>query len=307
MSEPKLHHYVPRFYLSNFCAPSGRFWVWDKVSRKVYPSSPKNVAAGTHFYRVPEFIGTDVDPLFLEKDLASLETRAAAIFEETIPLLDTMEPLQFLQMGDDERWVLSSYMAIQFLRTAEQRDILELYALAGDTYKADITPEEKINLHVYMLCTNGLVEKLSKRIFDSVWMYARNRTNTPFWTSDNPVAFKTPDNKMWLKAPGVMSTGTYAVFPLTPNYILYCHEREHWSNLEELDTALSPIELTDEMVQHENSGQIFMATRHLISRFNEFSWADDFVESIGTDKHAPEGANKPMEPMRLKRTAHVRR
>jgi hypothetical protein len=65
-----------------------------------------------------------------------------------------------------------------------------------------------------------------------------------------------------------------------------------------LDTTLSPVELTGEMVKHENSGQIFMATRHLISRFNEFSWADEFVESIGTDKYAPERANKPIEPMR---------
>ena len=90
LNEPKLHHYVPRFYLNNFCDSSSRLWVWDKISRKVYPSSPKNVAAGTHFYRIPEFIGSDVDPLFLEKDLAALEARTAAIFEEVMPLLDKM-------------------------------------------------------------------------------------------------------------------------------------------------------------------------------------------------------------------------
>jgi hypothetical protein len=296
MSDPKLHHYVPRFYLKNFCDPSGRLWVWDKVSRKVYPSSPEKVAAGTYFYRVPEFIGTDVDPLFLEKDLADLEGRAAVIFEEFIPLLDTMKPLQFLQMGGDERWTISSYMAVQFLRTADQRDILEFIALSNGFYKDGITTEEKVNLHAYMLCAGGLIEKISKRIYDSIWMYARNGTKTPFWTSDNPVAFKTADNKMWLKGPGILSKGSYVVFPITPNYVLYCHEREYWSRLEELDTALSPVQLTDEMVQHENAGQVFMATRHLLSRFNEFSWANEFVESIGTDKYAPGWANNDMEP-----------
>ncbi len=296
MSDPKLHHYVPRFYLENFRDESGYFYVWDKVSRKVYSTSPKNVAAGTHFYRVPEFIGSqEVDPLFLEKDLATLEGRTADILNECLHLLDQMEPLQFLQMGDEERWTLSSYIAIQFLRTSEQREILGMFALANGFYKEGLSPDEKVNLHAQMLCSGGLVESISNRIFESVWLYARNKTQTPFWTSDNPVAFKTGDNKMWLKGPGIFSSGSYVVLPLTPEYVLYCHEPEFWSDLKKIDSALSPIELTDEMVQHENAGQVFMATRHLISRHNDFAWADEFVESIGTDMYAPEDATIKLE------------
>lgn len=289
MSDPKLHHYVPQFYLRHFCDDSDRLWIWDKVSRKIYPSSPKNVASGTNFYRVPEFIGTETDPLFLEKDLSALETDAAGIFKEALPLLKAMEPMQFLEFGDEERWTISSFMAVQFLRTAEQRDILELFALENGSYKDGITAEEKVNLHAYMMCAGDLVEDLTKWIFQSIWVYARNKTATPFWTSDNPVAFKTSDNRMWLKASGAMSPGNYVVFPLTPEYVLCCYERQHWSSIEKLDSALSPVELTDEMVQHENSGQVFMATRHLISRTSQFSWADEFVESIGTEKYAGNG------------------
>ena len=287
MSEPKLHHYVPRFYLKNFCDQSGRLWVWDKVTRKVYRISADNVAAGTHFYRIPEFVGTEVDPLFLEKDLAALEANTSGVLQESLPLLETMTTRQFLQMGDEERWTLSSFMAVQFLRTAEQRDILAMFALTNGFYKDGLTPDEKINLHAYMLCRGDLVKSISDRIFESIWMYARNTSKTPLWTSDNPVAFKNADNSIWLKGPGIFSSGSYVVFPLTPKYVLYCHEPEHWSALKEMDSALSPVELTDEMVLHENSGQVFMATRHLISRHNEFSWADEFVESIGTDIYAP--------------------
>lgn len=287
MSEPKLHHYVPRFYLKFFCDQSERFWVWDKNSGKVFRTAPNKVAAGTHFYRVPQFIGTEVDPLFLEKDLASLEAKAAAILQTCAVLLDTMKPLQYLQMDDEERWVLSSFIAVQFLRTAEQRDILALFALKNGFYKDGLSQEEKVNLHAQMLCSGGLVEEIAQRVFDSIWIYARNRTSTPFWTSDNPVAFKTGDNRMWLKGPGIFSSGSYVVFPITPSYVLYCKEPQYWSALSELDTGLSPVDLTDEMVQHENAGQVFMATRHVLSISNEFSWADEFVKSIGTDMYAP--------------------
>jgi Protein of unknown function (DUF4238) len=288
MSEPKLHHYVPRFYLKYFCDRSNRFWVWDKKnSGKVFCTNPNKVAAGTHFYRVPQFIGTEVDPLFLEKDLASLEAKTSQILQTCSMLLDTMEPLQYLQMDDEERWTLSSFIAVQFLRTAEQRDILALFALKNGFYKDGLSHEEKIDLHAQMLCSGGLVEDIAQRVFDSVWIYARNRTITPFWTSDNPVAFKTADNRMWLKGPGIFSSGSYVVFPITPSYVLYCKEQDYWSALSELDSCLSPVDLTDEMVQHENAGQVFMATRHVISISNEFSLADEFVKSIGTDMYAP--------------------
>lgn len=287
VAEPKLHHYVPRFYLRYFCDSSDRLWVWDKMSRKVYQTSPNGVAAQTHFYRVPEFIGSEVDPLFLEKGLSALEGDAAAILDQCVEQLASSAAFERIEMSDDDRWTLSSFLAVQFLRTAEQRDILSLFVEQSGSYKDVISDDEKINLHAQMLCSGGLVESIGDRIFESIWIYARNQTGTPLWTSDNPVAFKTGDNRRWLKGPGILSSGSYVVFPLTPEYVLYCKEPKHWSAIQKLDSTLSPVALTDEMVQHENSGQIFMATRHVIASVEEFSWADEFVTSIGTDLYAP--------------------
>lgn len=287
MTDPKLHHYVPQFYLSFFSDTKNKFWVWDKVSSKVYRTSPTNVASQTHFYRIPEFIGTDTDPLILEKDLSTLEGYAANILRECIKHLNEMEPLEKLEIHKDDRWGLSRYLSVQFLRTAEQRDILSLIAQNNGAYKDSITKDEETNLHAYLLYSGGLVETIAEHIFNSIWIFAKNDSGIPLWTSDNPVAFKTGDNKMWLKGPGIFSRGSYAVFPLTPKFVLYCKEPEQWSMLKKLDSSLSPVLLTDEMVEHENSGQVFMATRHLISNKNEFSWAFEFVKSIGTDLYAP--------------------
>lgn len=300
MSDPKLHHYVPRFYLQNFCDGSHGFWVWDKCSRQVYRSAPQGVAAQKHFYRVPEFIGTEVDPLFLERDLSSLEGDAASILREWIPSLSDMQPMDRLELSDDARRAFSIFVAVQFLRTADHRDILALFAEETEEYKNGVSKEERVNLHAQMLCSGGLVETISDRVFKSIWIFAKNTTGTPFWTSDNPVCFKTKDNRMWLKGPGVLSEGSYVVFPLTPSFILYCKEPSYWAAVARLDCRLSPVTLDDDMIKHENAGQVFMATRHLIASVNDFEWADEFAATIGTDIYAPkegEPSGEPEPPM----------
>ena len=77
------------------------------------------------------------------------------------------------------------------------------------------------------------------------------------------------DNAMWLKV-GFLTEGTYAVYPLSPEIVMFCHEREYWKAVEHLDGCLSPFLLTDEMVESENSGQVFMASRFVISSINNF-------------------------------------
>src|SRR4030067_3297509 len=83
MNVPKLHHYVPRFYLNRFTDQNERFWVWDKSTEKSFQTNPYGVAAQNHFYRIPEFIGTELDPLFLERNLAEVEGKAAQITQNS--------------------------------------------------------------------------------------------------------------------------------------------------------------------------------------------------------------------------------
>lgn len=287
MNAPKLHHYVPQFYLKYFADDKEQFWIWDKKSENIFKTNPYGVAAGKHFYRVPEFIGTDVDPLFLERDLSILEGKAAQVMQGWFDSIGSMMPMDELPLTPEDRWTISTFLSIQFLRTAEQRDILELFALDGDNYPGGVSPDEKINLHAQMLCSSGLVERIADHIDKSIWVFARNDSGTPFWSSDNPVAFKTGDNRMWLKGPGIMSQGSYLVFPLSPSYVLYCKEPTYWAKLRLLDCCLSPVELTSDMVQHENAGQVFMATRFVISPENDFGFATEFAKTIGTDVYAP--------------------
>ncbi len=140
-----------------------------------------------------------------------------------------------------------------------------------------------------MLWDEGLFQNLADRICRGTWLFGRNDTATPFITSDNPVAFRTGDNSMWLKA-GIYAPGTYIVFPLSPEIVMYSYPREgRFKKLGRFDRSVSLVVFTDEMVQSENSGQVFMASRFVISRRNRFDHEREFAKSIGTDLYARGG------------------
>jgi hypothetical protein len=74
------------------------------------------------------------------------------------------------------------------------------------------------------------------------------------------------------------------LFPMAPDIIMYCYPKESpWEMLDRFDCCLSPVVFTEGMVESENTGQVFMATRFVISSRDGFDQERDFAKSIGTD------------------------
>jgi hypothetical protein len=77
----RLHHYLPRFYLSGFTDPgtphghAPYVWVRDVATGGITKRAPKNVAAESGYYAVGPGMGPDA--LSLENELAAMESRAA--------------------------------------------------------------------------------------------------------------------------------------------------------------------------------------------------------------------------------------
>jgi Protein of unknown function (DUF4238) len=255
-----------------------------KTSGKTFAATSKSIAAESDFYWLHEFEKMGHDPLTLEKQLSNLEYNVATITEQWIGWISQMAPKEKVPIPVVNREIVSRYIALQFLRTADRKDLLcAMYEL--DHPHETLSPERRTELHTTLLWDLKGLAKIEKHIQKAIWIFGRNQTATPFWTSDNPVAFKTANNKMWLKV-GFISRGTYVVFPLSPTIVLYCHERTYWKKIAKWDRIVSPIEFTDEMVEHENAGQVFMASRFVVSPNNGFEFAREFAPSIGTDKYA---------------------
>lgn len=50
MRQPKLHHFVPQFYLRQWCDSKGKLWVYPLDGKKPFRAAPKQFAAETHLY-----------------------------------------------------------------------------------------------------------------------------------------------------------------------------------------------------------------------------------------------------------------
>jgi Protein of unknown function (DUF4238) len=285
MGEPRLHHYVPQFYLRRFADPRGRLWAWDKAGGSSFQVGAGNLAAERDFYRLRWLEEHGHDPMTMEKQFADLESDVAAITGQWVDWLRQAEPEDTIPIPAPNREIVALFLALQHLRTADHRDILGAFATEAREGSAP-TPAELADLHTDVLWREDVFRPLQARLQGYAWVFARNATATPFVTSDNPLAFKTGDNRQWRKA-GVTAIGIHAVYPLAPDLILYCYPLEgRWANVQKFDCALSPVTLTRDMVEHENSGQVFGASRFVLSRENDFAFARAFAPIIGTDTHA---------------------
>jgi hypothetical protein len=282
---------VPQFYLRRFTDTSGQLWLWDRDRDRVFRTRPTGVAAENNFYWHEELAALGHDPLAMEKQFSQLEGEVARITGQWLEWLRDMKPMEKVEIPDINRELVSLYTALQFLRTADARDILAAFA-EQKVYGKPVAEDEKRLLHLDMLWKDSIYNGLAERIGNATWLFGRNMTSTPFITSDNPVAFRTRDNAMWLKV-GMYSDGTYSVFPMAPDIVMYCHPKEPpWENLGRFDCCLSPVIFTEEMVESENSGQVFMASRFVISSREGFDREREFAKSIGTDLYEPHWKRK---------------
>jgi hypothetical protein len=286
MNAPKLHHYVPQFYLRRFTDASGQLWLWDRDRDRVFRTRPDGVAAENNFYWHEDLAAFGHDPLAMEKQFSQLEGEVAQITGQWMEWLRDMKPMEKVEVPDINRELVSLYIALQFLRTADARDTLATF-VEQKVYAKPLAEAEKRLLHLDMLWKDSIYEELAERISNATWLFGRNMTATPFITSDNPVAFRTGNNAIWLKA-GMYSAGTYSVFPMAPDIVMYCHPKEPpWENLDRFDCRLSPVTFNEEMVESENGGQVFMASRFVISSRDGFDREREFAKSIGTDLYEP--------------------
>ena len=278
MDKSNFHHYVPRFYLARFVDSNGRLWVFDKITDRIFETTPNKIAGENRFYDVDDLRTIGADPQLLEKQLADIESEVYKITENWLYLLETEGAVKIPQIN---REIISLFLALQLQRTAEARIILVQFAKELQTIgelKKEYNPEKDARgLHTQLLWDKESVDMVTKRIADCIWIFAKNDSGQSFYTSDNPALIKSLDNKQWLLGSDVLEPGMYIVYPLSPIWILYCKDRQSWSKLAKFDGLISPVGFTKDMVNHENSGQVVRSTRFIFSNSPDFEFAREYL------------------------------
>jgi len=276
MNESRFHHYVPRFYLARFVDSNGGLWVFDKETGRVFRTAPDKVAGENRFYDFQELRTIGADPQLMEKQFADIEAEVSKIMGNWFDLLQSH---RIVEIPPVNREIVSLFLTLQLLRTAEARILLIQFAqaLEGELEKYD--PEQDASgLHMQLLWHEEFVNKITKKIKDSIWIFARNDSRQPFYTSDHPALLQSFDSKQWLLGPEVFEYGMYIVFPLSPRWILYCKDRKAWGAVAKLDGLVSPVVFTIDMVNHENSGQIGRSSRFIFSNSTDFRFAQEYLK-----------------------------
>jgi hypothetical protein len=113
VSDPKLHHFVPQFYLRHFADKDDRVAVRHRT-RGIRVSSVEKVAAENGLYKVPN------RPLTAEYTLGNIETLTATAFEQLC--CGRLPP-----RGSDTRHVLALFMALQLNRSPTSFSIVRFF------------------------------------------------------------------------------------------------------------------------------------------------------------------------------------
>ena len=180
MTEPKLHHYVPQFYLKHFLDVKKQLWVYDKGTDKVFKTTPGNIAAEKQFYRLPDFVVGENDPLSIEKNLSRLEAKASGIIARIISEVATLAPMEKVTVSDEERIVLSEFLATQHFRTLELRDLMLYLIEDAGLIEDELDSEKKKAVHFGILSDSGFLEEFAESINKAIWIFANNNSGTPY-------------------------------------------------------------------------------------------------------------------------------
>lgn len=132
VSTPRLHHYLPQFYLKEFTRGE-MLWVYDRQSNVYREQHPKTTAAKKHFYSITQDDGT-LDPA-IEKDLSHIEGRAKPI----IAALDNGN-----NITAEESVHLSAFLALLHSRVPKfEREITEIADQATKALLKRMIPNEE--------------------------------------------------------------------------------------------------------------------------------------------------------------------
>ena len=175
MGQPKLHHYVPQFHLRRFLNRQGKVWVWDKTTDKIFSAVPNRIAAERNFYSLTGLISPNEDAMTMEKQFSELEHKVSVITSQWITWLDDLTHGERIGLPEINREIMSLYITLQFLRTADTRETLSLLADTSKMPKG-LSDEERRNLHTTLLWDQPIVNRIKNHVHDSIWVFGRNPT-----------------------------------------------------------------------------------------------------------------------------------
>lgn len=278
----KTQHYVPRFYLRYFTNSDNKIFVYDKNNDKVFETTVDNIASENFFYDSDIIKSEIVGEQYLEKFYSMIESEFAPFYLDFITKIQSDGNYEISQ---EDRNIISNYLAFQIDRTKEHREMLNQLASAFKDQlleKGWLSEQQLIDLGVNinnmnpkdlhiegLLFGGGLRQILSDTIKKHIWILCQNNTNRPFFTSDNPITKIANIQDEYVSYGGFASKGIEIIFPLNSRYLLAFCEREFFKAFEVYENKRLIINDISQ-IEYYNALEVTGSYRQVFSCENNF-------------------------------------
>jgi hypothetical protein len=284
----KNQHTVPRCCLRGFADGDQRFFRFNKLYKKSSPGGIKGSASAEYFYDLHPATLTNPadDPQWVENTFALLENRYRAVLDACI------EEAKAGELSVENASYLAQFMTLQWMRTIgarktfveadekfKQAEIDRWYAahhpgMRPGKFKRGTGYETA--LHANLMFDYPGVIAIAEKFWNLFWIVGRNRTDQPFFTSDEPVVRdrNPPENDSPDVPPGV---GIEYAFPLNSEFILVMFDRYMFSKIAAPgyeDCERKTLEFGPADVERYNALQVAKSTQYVFCLEDKFALAE---------------------------------
>lgn len=196
--------------------------------------------------------------------------------------------------SEDEKIYLSLLIAVQSIRTRAYRDTMKQMvektyetlaykqqmkdegALPKEAFKVKANDDFIKLQHSEMMLDEEIAIHLAETLMGHIWVMYVNKTDHPFYTSDNPVLTIPHKRDKYMSYGGYASDGVEVVFPISPNLLIAMYEKKRHSNHYE-DRTFIPIYDKD-IIDYYNGVQVVHSFRCVFSQVENFELAEKLCE-----------------------------
>lgn len=285
MQSVKHQHYVPQFYLRNFCNEHGRIHVYDKKSGKSYETAPRNVAGERYFYDCEDLAEILGDKQGVEKYLSAQEGLISGYLNK---LVDRLRTNNYIRLHPDTRTAIAAFSAFQLIRAKNARlesrqmseqlvKFLSKHEDAGaliQEIKESTSEAEEKKAHCMRLLDLPFILELAGIISGHIWIIMKRHHGDSFWISDEPITKKENKSSPYRSNSGLASPGIEIHIPLSHDYLITCYEKNYFSNLKEMDGKVIDL-ASPQNIEYYRQFQVTSSSRFVYAKDSNFELAEE--------------------------------
>ena len=198
-------------------------------------------------------------------------------------------------MSESEKVSLALFVAIQITRTKRFRDTLgdmiagaaQMLAYKSQMHEEDALPKEAFEVkanpefvklhHSALMLSPEISIKMANTLLNHIWVMHVNKTDIPFYTSDDPVVKIPHKNDKFRTYSGFASEAIEIAFPISPSLLLCMYDKKTYGDIF-TDRQFWEITDPDEVIYY-NWHQVHNSYRYVFSNNTDFEKAKEYCKN----------------------------